>query len=58
VCRVKLVVYYNDVKKDKAALVELINGCIDPTNADAAKIKEILSRKPAPKRQRLTKNGA
>jgi len=65
--RYKLVVYYNDVKKDKAAaLVEVDKWlAIDPANTDAAKIKEILSRKdPAPKpaapkpKTGGTKNGA
>ena len=48
--RYKLVVYYNDVKKDKnAALAEVDRWlAIDPTNVDAAKIKDILS-KPTPK---------
>jgi len=48
--RFKLTVYYNDIKKDKSlALAELDKIlAIDPANADAARIKDILS-KPTPK---------
>jgi tetratricopeptide (TPR) repeat protein len=48
-----LVSYYNDIKKDKATAISYIDRilAIDPTNADAIRIKEILTKantKPAP----------
>jgi tetratricopeptide (TPR) repeat protein len=41
-----LVSYYNDIKKDKATAINYIDRvlAIDPANADAIRIKEILSR--------------
>jgi Flp pilus assembly protein TadD len=49
--RYKLVVYYNDVKKDKAAAIAEVEKwlAIDPMNADAAKIKDILTKAPPPR---------
>lgn len=50
-----LVQYYNDIKKDKASAINHLDQvlAIDPTNADAIRIKEILNRPPA--RQPATK---
>ena len=50
-----LVQYYNDIKKDKASAISHLDQvlAIDPTNADAIRIKEILNRPPA--RQPATK---
>ncbi len=44
-----LVQYYNDIAKDKAAAISYINKAleVDPTNADAIRIKDILSKTPA-----------
>lgn len=65
--RYKLVVYYNDVKKDKAAAIAEVDKwlAIEPANATALNIKEILSRPaqkqpaaPKPKTGGTTKNGA
>ena len=48
-----LVSYYNDIKKDKAAAVSYIDRvlAIDPANADAVRIKEILTRPAKPVQQ-------
>jgi tetratricopeptide (TPR) repeat protein len=45
----KLAGYYNDIKKDKDAAIASMNKVLafDPTNADAIRIKEILTRPPA-----------
>ncbi len=45
-----LVSYYNDIKKDKEAAVSHINRvlAIDPSNADAARIREILIKPARP----------
>jgi tetratricopeptide (TPR) repeat protein len=45
----KLAGYYNDIKKDKEAAIASMDKVLafDPTNADAIRIKEILSRPPA-----------
>lgn len=45
----KLAGYYNDIKKDKDAAIASIDRVlvIDPTNADAVRIKDILTRPPA-----------
>jgi tetratricopeptide (TPR) repeat protein len=45
----KLAGYYNDIKKDKDAAIASMDKVLafDPTNADAIRIKEILSRPPA-----------
>ncbi len=44
-----LIQYYNDVKKDKETAIMYTNKGLetDPTNADLARIKEILSKPPA-----------
>lgn len=49
--RFKLVVYYNDVKKDKPAAIAELDKilAIDPANPNAINIKDILTRAPAPK---------
>lgn len=58
-----LVSYYNDIKKDKQAAIGYIDKVlmIDPADADALRIKEILSRPPArtaaPKSKTPTKTG-
>lgn len=46
-----LVQYYNDIAKDKAAAISYINKAleVDPANADAIRIKDILSKAPASK---------
>jgi tetratricopeptide (TPR) repeat protein len=45
----KLAGYYNDIKKDKDAAIASMDKVLafDPTNADAIRIKEILTRPPA-----------
>lgn len=45
-----LVQYYNDIKKDKTAAISYLDKVleIDPTNPDAIRIKEILTRAPRP----------
>jgi tetratricopeptide (TPR) repeat protein len=45
----KLAGYYNDIKKDKEAAIASMDKVLafDPTNADAIRIKEILTRPPA-----------
>ena len=45
-----LVSYYNDIKKDKEAAISYIDRvlAIDPSNADAVRIKEILTRPARP----------
>ena len=45
-----LVSYYNDIKKDKEAAISYIDKvlAIDPANADAVRIKEILTRPARP----------
>jgi tetratricopeptide (TPR) repeat protein len=49
--RFKLTVYYNDIKKDKQAAIAELDKILamDPANADAARIRDILSKAPAPK---------
>ncbi|HUR10705.1 MAG TPA: tetratricopeptide repeat protein [Flavitalea sp.] len=44
-----LVQYYNDIKKDKQAAVSYIDKvlAIDPANADAARIRDILTKPPS-----------
>lgn len=44
-----LVSYYNDIKKDKGAAINHIDRvlAIDPANADAVRIKEILNKPPS-----------
>ena len=46
-----LVQYYNDIKKDKQTAVSHIDKvlAIDPTNADAIRIREILTRVTPPR---------
>lgn len=48
-----LVSYYNDIKKDKETAISYIDKvlAIDPANADAARIKEILTRPAKPATQ-------
>jgi hypothetical protein len=45
----KLAGYYNDIKKDKEAAIASMDKVLafDPTNADAIRIKEILTKPPA-----------
>ncbi len=54
-----LVQYYNDVAKDKASAILYINKAleVDPTNADAIRIKEILSKAPAARPAAKPKTG-
>jgi len=55
-----LVSYYNDIKKDKATAISYTNKIleVDPANADAARIKEILSRPPAKQQAQPAKKPA
>lgn len=48
-----LVSYYNDIKKDKESAVNHIDSvlAIDPSNADAARIKDILTKPAKPAQQ-------
>jgi tetratricopeptide (TPR) repeat protein len=52
-----LVSYYNDIKKDKAAAISYIDRvlAIDPANADAIRIKDILNKPAARPAQQQTK---
>jgi len=54
-----LVQYYNDIKKDKGAAINYLDRvlAIDPANADAIRIREILAkptRQPAPVKSKTT----
>ena len=59
-----LVSYYNDIKKDKATAISYTDKIleVDPENADAKRIKDILSKSPkqpaAPAKKPATGTGA
>ncbi len=54
-----LVQYYNDIKKDKDTAVDYLDKVleIDPANADAIRIKELLTRKQPASKPRSSTNG-